>query len=85
MMYIHVLVVAWARVPHGICWHSCDVMPEGRLEWHTVFTYDILLHGINLTDQQILKFRNILPMHQHSDIHVYSRHNYIPTMKISKP
>ena len=24
-----VLVVAWARVPHWSCWHSCDVMPEG--------------------------------------------------------
>ena len=25
----YVLVVAWARVPHWSCWHSCDVMPEG--------------------------------------------------------
>ena len=25
-----VLVVAWARVPHRICWHSYDVQPEGR-------------------------------------------------------
>ena len=27
---LHVLVVAWARVPHWSCWHSCDVMLEGR-------------------------------------------------------
>ena len=26
----YVLVVAWARVPHRICWHSYDVQPEGR-------------------------------------------------------
>ena len=26
----HVLVVAWARVPHRICWQSYDVQPEGR-------------------------------------------------------
>ena len=26
----HVLVVAWARVPHRKCWHSSDVSPEGR-------------------------------------------------------
>ena len=26
----HVLVVAWARVPYGSYWHSCDVLPEGR-------------------------------------------------------
>ena len=25
-----VLVVAWARVPYGSYWHSCDVLPEGR-------------------------------------------------------
>ena len=24
-----VLVVAWARVPYGSYWHSCDVRPEG--------------------------------------------------------
>ena len=26
----YVLVVAWARVPYGSYWHSCDVLPEGR-------------------------------------------------------
>ena len=30
IVVLHVLVVAWARVPHWSCWHSCDVMPEGR-------------------------------------------------------
>ena len=25
---VHVLVVAWARVPHRICWHSYNVQPE---------------------------------------------------------
>ena len=29
IMMSPVLVVAWARVPHWSCWHSCDVMPEG--------------------------------------------------------
>ena len=26
----YVIVITWARVPHGRYWHSSDVKPEGR-------------------------------------------------------